>query len=142
MQKQVFPKIQFFVKFSNQQIIWNCDSYQISQVLFNLLQNASNAIMESRSEVNGKVLVSLERVNDGLLIVVEDNGPGFPTEKREKLFEPYHTTRDKGTGLGLAIVLRIITEHSGSMELKDAVEHHGARVEIFLPEKIPPTSLS
>ena len=49
-------------------------------------------------------------------IEVEDNGPGFPAD-RERLFEPYVTTRAKGTGLGLAIVKKIMEEHGGSVEL-------------------------
>ena len=49
-----------------------------------------------------------------------DNGTGLPKENRNRLLEPYVTTREKGTGLGLAIVGRILEEHSGQMELSDA----------------------
>ena len=51
---------------------------------------------------------------------VQDNGRGLPAENRERLFEPYVTTRSKGTGLGLAIVKKIIEEHGGSITLTDA----------------------
>ena len=51
-----------------------------------------------------------------------DNGIGLPKENRARLLEPYVTTRDKGTGLGLAIVGRILEEHGGRLELRDASE--------------------
>ena len=54
------------------------------------------------------------------VIDVEDNGKGLPSEDREKLLEPYMTTREKGTGLGLAIVRKIMEEHGGSIALLDA----------------------
>jgi two-component system nitrogen regulation sensor histidine kinase NtrY len=56
------------------------------------------------------------------VIDVVDNGIGLPTANRNRLLEPYVTTREKGTGLGLAIVGRIVEEHGGSIELRDAAE--------------------
>jgi two-component system nitrogen regulation sensor histidine kinase NtrY len=53
---------------------------------------------------------------------VIDNGLGLPKENRNRLLEPYVTTREKGTGLGLAIVGRILEEHGGGIELRDAAE--------------------
>ena len=57
-----------------------------------------------------------------MIIDVIDNGIGLPKENRARLLEPYVTTREKGTGLGLAIVGRILEEHGGRLELRDAVE--------------------
>ena len=57
-----------------------------------------------------------------IVIDVIDNGIGLPKENRNRLLEPYVTTREKGTGLGLAIVGRILEEHGGGMELLDAPE--------------------
>ncbi len=61
---------------------------------------------------------------DGKDVVIDviDNGIGLPKENRARLLEPYVTTRDKGTGLGLAIVGRILEEHGGRLELRDASE--------------------
>lgn len=138
MQKQAYPEIQFRVAFSKTPIIWPCDSQQIYQVLINLLQNAVNAIVEQgvsglgTGAGSGHILVGVTQT-DVLEIVIEDNGPGFPKEKRERLFEPYYTTRAKGTGLGMAIVLRIVTEHAGTLKLLNARGHPGARVEIQIP---------
>ena len=57
-----------------------------------------------------------------MIIDVIDNGVGLPKENRARLLEPYVTTREKGTGLGLAIVGRILEEHGGRIELRDASE--------------------
>ena len=57
-----------------------------------------------------------------MIIDVVDNGIGLPKENRSRLLEPYVTTREKGTGLGLAIVGRILEEHGGHIELRDASE--------------------
>lgn len=146
MQKQAYPELQFQMFFPKVQIIWPCDSQQIFQVFVNLLQNAVNAIVEQGvggqgpSGGVGKIVTTVTREDDVLKIVIEDNGPGFPRKKRERLFEPYYTTRAKGTGLGMAIVLRIVTEHSGTLNLLDAQGHPGARVEIQIPFTGLPTA--
>ncbi len=68
---------------------------------------------------------------------VIDNGKGLPRENRQRLLEPYMTTREKGTGLGLAIVKKIVEDHGGRLELHDApADFHGGRgamVSIILP---------
>ena len=56
---------------------------------------------------------------------IEDNGVGLPAKGRDRLTEPYVTTREKGTGLGLAIVRRILEEHGGELILADAAETPG-----------------
>ena len=66
---------------------------------------------------------------DGMIRVdVIDNGKGLPRENRQRLLEPYMTTREKGTGLGLAIVKKIVEDHGGRLELHDApADFHGGR---------------
>jgi two-component system nitrogen regulation sensor histidine kinase NtrY len=60
------------------------------------------------------------RDDTDIVIDVIDNGIGLPKENRSRLLEPYVTTREKGTGLGLAIVGRILEDHGGRIELRDA----------------------
>jgi len=62
---------------------------------------------------------------------VEDNGKGLPQQERERLTEPYVTTRAKGTGLGLAIVKKIMEEHGGELVLED--RPRGAIVKLLFP---------
>jgi two-component system nitrogen regulation sensor histidine kinase NtrY len=70
----------------------------------------------------GRIRVSAAREGNDIVIDVIDNGIGLPKENRNRLLEPYVTTREKGTGLGLAIVGRILEEHGGHLELRDASE--------------------
>ncbi len=113
------------------------DERLLGQALTNLLKNAAEAIerLAEEAEARGAIHVFLRNLpDDRLEIVIEDNGPGFPSEARERLLEPYVTTREKGTGLGLAIVNRIIMDHGGSISLQNRADNRrGARVHIILP---------
>ena len=111
-----------------------CDRRQVSQVLTNILKNAAEAI-EGRAPAAGQILppgeVALTLTEEGnvVSIIVEDNGKGLPKEGRERLTEPYMTTRSKGTGLGLAIVKKIMEDHGGALILDDR-EGGGARISL------------
>lgn len=98
------------------------DRRLISQALTNLIKNATEAIAAVPAAELGKgsIRVFAAREGDDVVIDVVDNGIGLPKENRSRLLEPYVTTREKGTGLGLAIVGRIIEDHGGSIELRDA----------------------
>jgi two-component system nitrogen regulation sensor histidine kinase NtrY len=95
-----------------------CDRHQFGQVMTNVLKNAVEAI-ETRSksedvDYRGRVAVTLAGDDHTVTVSVTDNGIGLPAE-RERILEPYMTTREKGTGLGLAIVHKIVEEHGGEM---------------------------
>ena len=113
------------------------DERLLAQAFGNLLKNAAEAIdgQPIENDVSGHIRIILARDFSGLEIVIEDNGPGFPAEVRNRLLEPYVTTREKGTGLGLAIVNRIIADHGGSISLQNRPDGlRGARVRVLLPE--------
>ena len=124
------------------EVLSDIDATMIGQALTNLVKNAGEAIetMSEKGVPEGyvpTVEVRLEVADDTAFITISDNGIGLP-EDRERLFEPYVTTRDKGTGLGLPIVKKIIEEHGGTLLLTDAdpldaTDHSGARAEITLP---------
>jgi two-component system nitrogen regulation sensor histidine kinase NtrY len=107
-------------------IVLRCDSRQLGQALNNVLLNAAQALESPAAAAGGapargRIELRVEDEADGgLSIAVIDNGPGLPREERERLTEPYVSTRDKGTGLGLAIVKKIMEEHGGSLVLGDA----------------------
>ena len=118
------------------------DERLMGQAIGNLLKNAAEAIegMPEDSDVQGLIRMALKGDERGLEITIEDNGPGFPQDVRERLLEPYVTTREKGTGLGLAIVNRIIADHGGSISLQNRLDGlRGARVRIWLPPHDPMT---
>ena len=98
------------------------DRRLISQALTNIIKNATEAIEQVPPEELGKgrIDVVAARENDDIVIDVVDNGIGLPKVSRARLLEPYVTTRAKGTGLGLAIVGRVLEDHGGRIELKDA----------------------
>ena len=100
-----------------------CDRRQLGQALSNVVKNAVEAIeaRKSRGEHNlagDRVELKLRREGDQLIIDVMDTGVGLP-EERERLTEPYMTTRVRGTGLGLAIVKKIVEEHLGEIAFLD-----------------------
>ncbi|MFM8396005.1 MAG: ATP-binding protein, partial [Acidobacteriota bacterium] len=108
------------------------DGEQMRQVLVNLLDNALEFVALSTDE---KLLVISTRVIPERRIIelgVSDTGPGIPVEHRERIFEPYFSTRKRGTGLGLAIVSRIVAEHHGRIRVLEN-QPHGAAFLIELP---------
>jgi two-component system nitrogen regulation sensor histidine kinase NtrY len=125
------PEIDFDVELAQDHMPARFDRRLISQALTNIVKNATEAIAaRPDNHERGKIIVRASRVDSTIEIDVIDNGIGLPKEGRSRLLEPYVTTREKGTGLGLAIVGRILEEHGGSIELRDAAEKipgaHGA----------------
>ena len=110
------------------------DRDQMVQVVTNLLQNALDAVLQTKAP---RVEIGL-RLRDPahVELVVRDNGPGVAPEIRERLFEPYATTKEHGTGLGLAIVQRIVVEHGGEIAYRD-VPGGGAELTVVLPVQGP-----
>jgi two-component system, NtrC family, nitrogen regulation sensor histidine kinase NtrY len=100
------------------------DRRLISQALTNIIKNATEAIEAVPPDQmdKGRIDVIAARENEDIVIDVVDNGIGLPKVARARLLEPYVTTREKGTGLGLAIVGRVLEDHGGRIELKDAAD--------------------
>ncbi|MDP1659865.1 MAG: ATP-binding protein, partial [Methylotenera sp.] len=98
------------------------DITMLRQVIHNLLQNAQDALVEHPDAV---IEVSTNIQNGMLVLVVEDNGTGFPEEMMLHAFEPYMTTKTHGTGLGLAIVKKIIEEHKGGIKIENVQGQSG-----------------
>lgn len=116
--------------------IIECDADIVGQALANVLKNAGESIGGRRLQepgLSGRIDVTLSEGDDRIDIVVEDNGVGLPREDRDRLTEPYVTTREKGTGLGLAIVKRILEEHGGRLSLTDRATGQGARIVLCFP---------
>lgn len=111
-----------------------CDERMVGQALANILKNAAEAV-SARGLPNkeGRIHAALTLDDHGLAFRVEDNGVGLPARDRDRLTEPYVTTREKGTGLGLAIVKRILEDHGGELALGDAGHLPGARVALIFP---------
>jgi two-component system NtrC family sensor kinase len=106
------------------------DPHQLQQVFLNLVNNAVDAILESASD--GDLWIRTEAKDDRLIIEFRDSGPGVKEPSR--VFDPFYTTKPvgKGTGLGLSICYGIITEHGGSIQVRN-VDPRGASFTIELP---------
>jgi two-component system nitrogen regulation sensor histidine kinase NtrY len=116
------PDIDIEIETEREHMPAKFDRRLISQGLTNIVKNATEAIAAVPPEQlgRGRIHVSVKREGSDIVIDVIDNGTGLPKENRNRLLEPYVTTREKGTGLGLAIVGRILEEHGGRMDLFDA----------------------
>jgi two-component system nitrogen regulation sensor histidine kinase NtrY len=140
-QRLVFPDLRFDVEGADTPVGLVCDERLIGQALLNLVKNAAESVQARRQRdgepKDGFVRVKLRDLEYGVQFEVIDNGLGFPTQGRERqrLIEPYVTTRTKGTGLGLAIVARVIEDHGGLIELDDAPGEAGAVVRFVLPKR-------
>ncbi len=106
------------------------DRTKLIQIIINLVQNSIEALQQS--EEKAVIKVNIRSTEDGIHIQVEDSGPGFPEEIREKIFEPFFTTKTKGTGLGLAIVKRLTDAMKGEIKIGQS-QLGGALVEIYIP---------
>ncbi len=124
------------------------DRRLISQGLTNIIKNAGEAVaaVPANQLGRGRIVVSAARIDSEIVIDVIDNGIGLPKENRSRLLEPYVTTREKGTGLGLAIVGKILEEHGGRIELRDAAEkfpgQRGAWMRLRFAAEPPETFVS
>lgn len=111
------PGIGFHLVHDDPRLALVCDRRQIGQALTNIVKNAVEAI-ETRGEPGGTVTMTLVEKPNAVEIAVADTGIGLPAD-RDRIVEPYVTTRARGTGLGLAIVKKIIEEHCGTIGFSD-----------------------
>jgi two-component system, NtrC family, nitrogen regulation sensor histidine kinase NtrY len=116
-----------------------CDRRQIGQAVTNILKNAAEAIESRAIEgiVDPKGVISVEIIASAshIDVIVRDNGIGLP-EAKERLVEPYVTTRASGSGLGLAIVKKIVEEHHGEIHFDNAVGGGAQIVLRFFPDRL------
>lgn len=126
LMKVAHPELDIEAEFREDPLRAQFDRRLISQAVTNIVKNATEAIEQVPPEEFGKdggkgrIDVVVSREGEDVLIDVIDNGIGLPKVARSRLLEPYVTTRAKGTGLGLAIVGRVLEDHGGRIELKDA----------------------
>jgi two-component system sensor histidine kinase HydH len=109
------------------------DESLMTQAMLNLVLNSLQAVAGGASiEVGAKTAASNQ-----LVLWVEDDGPGIDAATRQRMFDPFFTTRSGGTGLGLAIVQQIVDQHQGRIELHcpPPAKPHGCRIEIYLPRE-------
>ena len=123
LERMAHGEIRYLEDLPEGAILIACDGAQMGRVFTNLLKNAAEAIAERGDAAppgwGGEIRVRIVARPDEVEIVVADNGVGLPRAQRDRITEPYVTTREKGTGLGLAIVKKILDDHGGRLELAD-----------------------
>ncbi|MBV9079438.1 MAG: GHKL domain-containing protein, partial [Methylobacteriaceae bacterium] len=115
------------------------DRRLVSQAVTNIVKNATEAVAAVPPEEGAEpeIRVALWEEGEDVVVDVTDTGKGFPEEGRQRLLEPYMTTREGGTGLGLAIVGKILEDHGGRIELLDNPRTRGALVRLRFPRGMP-----
>lgn len=118
-------------KFENEDLKVNCRATEVSQVLLNLLNNSYDAVLESKEKW---VEIALKDDGEFVELAITDSGPPIPDQVKEKMFQPFYTTKPvgKGTGLGLSISLGIIKNHGGSLDIDR--ESTATRIVMKLPK--------
>ncbi len=106
------------------------DPVLLRQALVNLLDNSFEVLGE-----RGHVTIGVTIHGDDITIVVEDDGPGFPTEDLEVLVQPFFSTKGRGSGMGLALVHRVVRDHGGQLAMEN-LRPRGARVRIELRDAL------
>ena len=143
LQREGQPEVEIVLDLPADPVPAELDEGMIGQALTNLIKNAGEATVSFRESggapdgYEARVRVALSHEDGQAVLSISDNGIGLP-EDRSRLFEPYFTTRNEGTGLGLPIVRKIVAEHGGTLELRDAAPFEpgmraGAEARIVLP---------
>ena len=119
--------------------VMSADPHQLQQVFLNMVNNAVDAILESSTD--GDLWVTTRSDKTRVFVEFTDSGPGV--QEASRVFDPFYTTKPvgKGTGLGLSICYGIVTEHGGTIRVRN-LPHRGASFTIELPLDGSPTSLS
>jgi len=104
-------------------------SEKLSQVFLNIILNGIDA-----SPAKDEIIIETIENDTGYLISVKNNGPGIPDELKDRIFDPFYSTKEGGTGLGLSISRKIVESYGGTLTLSDA-ESGGSCFTVFLPRQ-------
>jgi signal transduction histidine kinase len=102
------------------------------RVIINLVENAAQALAELPADHEKRITVRTAAADGELVLVIEDTGPGIPSETLARIFEPLFSTKSFGTGLGLPTVKQIVSQHGGTITV-DSEVGQGAHVTVRLP---------
>jgi len=111
------------------------DRIQLQQLIFNLVLNAQQALVSAKS-ADPRVTIRLSALDDGVGVLVEDNGPGIPEGDLDRVFDSFRSTRSDGMGMGLSVCRSIVDRHGGRLSVRN-LESGGASFSVWLPAHPP-----
>jgi signal transduction histidine kinase len=115
------------------------DRVHVQQVILNLLRNAVEA-MEPVLDRERLLVITVDALTEeSLRVAVRDSGTGLPRQQRERVFDPFHSTKPAGMGMGLAISRSIVEAHGGRLSVTDN-DGHGVTFQFTLPSQKAPES--
>jgi nitrogen fixation/metabolism regulation signal transduction histidine kinase len=117
-----------FTNLINDEVRINADRKQLIRAISNLIKNGIQSISQ---DIEGQIIVKLFREKTNFLISVSDNGKGISAEEKDKIFEPYFTTKSGGTGLGLAMVKNILKEFDAEISFTSDIGKGTAFLIVF-----------
>lgn len=122
-------------KFLPRDIMFSTDEKLLSQVILNLLKNASEALLENT--INPHIIIKLLRMGSAVKVEITNNGPQIPPEIKEQIFIPFYTTKENGSGIGLSLSKQIILQMGGDINLTTAKENQTTFSIILNSELLP-----
>ena len=108
------------------------DKHLVEQAIINMITNAAEALKGTGEP--GYIQVATQETPAAVLITIKDSGPGIPLAIRDKIFDPYFTTKSDGSGIGLSLCQRIITDHGGNIEVSSS-DMGGTQFVIRIPRE-------
>ncbi|MEW9051463.1 MAG: ATP-binding protein [Neobacillus sp.] len=120
--------VQINVNFPKKDLLIECEPNQLKQLFINIIKNAIEATNNS-----GTVIITLEQIDENILITIKDNGCGISKDRLERIGEPFYSSKEKGTGLGLTVSSKIVQSHDGTIRF-DSEINQGTTVSITLPK--------
>ncbi|MGL4811364.1 MAG: ATP-binding protein, partial [Beijerinckiaceae bacterium] len=140
-----YPDIKIETAMPEGKVIARFDRRLLGQAVTNIVKNATESIaaVDPAERGPGQITIALHTDADSGMATIDviDNGIGFPKENRQRLLEPYMTTRATGTGLGLAIVGKILEDHGGGIDLLDNPAGRGACVRMRIATQSTQTGI-
>ena len=108
------------------------DVHLLEQAIINMITNAAEAVQGTGKP--GRIHIATQETTGTVLITIKDSGPGVPSAIRDKIFDPYFTTKSDGSGIGLSLCQRIVADHGGNIEVSSS-DWGGSQFVIRIPRE-------
>ena len=134
-QKKALPerlKVEWKDELKGRSLFVRGNEDSLKQALLNIFINAYQAMIQDKNTTHPTLTLTLKQKENNLHIKIRDNGPGIAKEMEEKIFEPFHSTKETGSGLGLSIAYQIIQHHKGGLKLNPHISR-GTEFILSLP---------